>query len=144
MTAGVFHSELTDPLTGKELVQKSYDYVDKLTKECAKVLLDNYAKSHRKFELGKLPAEFSSDVIYWFDKRDKNVRISFDPSSITRPQPTQFRLKFKGSTKDADFTLDASIGVFVVPGSEVTNSTVSFPKTVTITADKASFAKRKS
>ena len=132
---------MTDPLTGKELVQKSYDYVDKLTKECAKVLLDEYSKAHRKFELGKVPAEISGEIIRWFDKRDKNVRLSYD--SVIRQQPTQFRLKFKGNTKDADFTMEATAGLFVVPGTEIADSTVAFPKTLSISADKASFTKRK-
>ena len=132
---------MTDPLTGKELVQKSYDYVDKLTKECAKVLLDEYSKAHRKFELGKVPAEISGEIIRWFDKRDRNIRLSYD--SAIRQQPTQFRLKFKGNTKDADFTMEATPGLFVVPGTEITDSTIAFPKTLTISADKASFTKRK-
>jgi hypothetical protein len=135
---------LTDPLTGKELIQKSYDYIDKLTRECAKVLLEDFSKTHRKFELGKVPTEVSPEIVHWFEKRDKNVRLAFDPTSGSRPQPTQFRLKFKGNTKDADFVMEATVGVFVVPGAEISNSTIAFPKTLTIAADRASFTKRKS
>ena len=135
---------MTDPLTGKELVQKSADYVDKLTKECAKVLLEDYGKSHRKFQLGKVPAEISSDIIHWFDKRDKNVRLSLDPSSVTKLQPTQIRFRFKGSTKDADFTMEATAGLFVAPGSEISDSTIAFPKTLTISSDRNGFTKKKS
>jgi hypothetical protein len=134
---------LTDPLTGKELVQKSHDYVDKLTKECAKMLLDDYGKTHRKFQLGKVPSEVSTDVLHWFDKRDRNIRLAFDPASVSRPQPTQFRMKFKGSTKDADFVLETTLGLFVVPGSEINDSTIAFPKTLAITADRTTFQKRK-
>jgi hypothetical protein len=133
---------LTDPLTGKELVQKSYDYVDKLTKECAKMMLDDYNKTHRKFQLGKVVSELSADIVHWFEKRDRNIRITFD--SFSKSQPTQFRLKFRGSTKDADFAMEATAGLFVVPGTEVNDSTIAFPKTLAISADKASFTKRKS
>jgi hypothetical protein len=135
---------LTDPLTGKELIRKSYDYIDKLTRECAKVLLEEFSKTHRKFELGKVSTEVSSEIVHWFERRDKNIRLAFDPASGSRPQPTQYRLKFKGNTKDADFVMEAVVGVFVVPGSEISNSTIAFPKTLTIAADKASFAMRKS
>ena len=135
---------MTDPLTGKELVQKSYDYLDKLTKECSKVLLEEFAKTHRKIELGKVPPEVSSEIVRWFERRDKNVRVSLDPGSISRPQATQFRMKFKGNTKDADFVLDATVGVFVVPGSEISDSTISFPKTLILSADRNTFTKRKS
>jgi hypothetical protein len=136
-------SKLTDPLTGKELLQKSYDYIDKLTKECAKSLLEEYGKTHRKFQLGRVASELSADIMHWFDRRDKNVRLSFDPSSVLRAQPTQFRLKFKGSTKDADFTMEATTGLFVVPGSEISDQTIAFPKTLALSADRTSFAKRK-
>lgn len=134
---------MTDPLTGKELVQKSYDYVDKLTKECAKVLIEDYSKTHRKFQLGKVSAEISSDIVHWFEKRDSHVHLSYDASSLSRPQPTQFHLKFKGNTKDADFILLATAGLFAAPGTEINDSTVAFPKTLVISADKASFMKKK-
>jgi hypothetical protein len=134
---------MTDPLTGKELVQKSYEYVDKLTKECAKVLLEEYGKTHKKFQIGTMPAEIGTNTVQWFERRDKNVRLSFDIGSVIKPQPSQVRMKFKGSTKDADFTLDATVGLFVVPGSEMSDQTICFVKTLVINADKNNFAKRK-
>lgn len=134
---------MTDPLTGKELVQKSYEYVDKLTKECAKVLLDEYNKTHKKFQIATLPKEIGLNVVQWFDKRDRNVKLNFDQSTVTKPQPTQIRMKFKGNTKDADFTLDATIGAFVIPGTEINDLTTCFAKTLVISADKNNFAKRK-
>ncbi len=134
---------MTDPLTGKELVQKSYEYVDKLTKECAKVLLEDFNKSHRKFQIGTLAVETSKSVVDWFDKREKNIRITFDKNSVLRQQPTQIRMRFRGNTKDADFTLDAVVGAFVVPGTEVTDNAVCFVKTLVINADKNNFTKRK-
>src|SRR5438445_3364601 len=106
---------MTDPLTGKELVQKSFEYVDKLTKECSKFLIEEYNRSHKKIPLGSVPQELPNDIIRWFEKRDKNIQLSLQPSSITRPQPTQYRMRFTGKTKDADFVLDSNVVVFVVP-----------------------------
>src|SRR5579871_4747776 len=103
---------MTDPLTGKELVQKSFEYVDKLTKECSKFLLEEYNRNHKKIPLGSVPNEVSKDIVHWFEKRDKNIRIALEPNSITRPQPTQFRMRFRGNTKDADFVLDSNVVVF--------------------------------
>ncbi len=134
---------MTNPLTGKELVLKAYDYLDKLTRECAKVLLEEFSKTHRKFELGKVPTEVSPEIVRWFERRDKNVRLAFDPTAGSRPQPTQFRLKFKGNTKDVDFVIEAVVGVFVAPGAEISDSTIAFPKTLTIAADRTTFTKRK-
>ncbi|MDG6906157.1 MAG: hypothetical protein JRN20_10275 [Nitrososphaerota archaeon] len=134
---------MTDPLTGKELVQKSYEYVDKLTKECAKVLLEDFNKTHKKFQVGNLADETAASTVQWFDKRDKNVRISYDRNSVMRVQPTQMRMRFKGTTKDADFSLDATVGAFVIPGTEVNDQTTCFVKTLVINADKNNFTKRK-
>jgi hypothetical protein len=134
---------MTDPLTGKELVQKSYDYIDKLTKECAKFLLEDYNRTHKKFQLGSAAQEVASNVIQWFEKRDRNVRLSLDPSSISKPQPTQIRMRFTGNTKDADFTLNISVGLFVIPGTPFSDQTTSFAKTLVIDAERTNFTKRK-
>jgi hypothetical protein len=134
---------MTDPLTGKELVQKSFEYIDKLTKECAKVLLDEYNKTHRKFESSTFPSELSKDILKWFEKRDRNVHLSFEQGSVSRPTPAQFQMKFKGNTKDADFGLNALVGVFIPPGTESNEHAMVFLKTLSISADKNSFAKRK-
>ena len=134
---------MTDVLTGKELVLKSYEYLDKLTKECTKVLLEDYNKTHKKFQIGTLPAETGANVVQWFERRDKNVKVYFDQGSVIKPQPMQVRMKFKGNTKDADFALDATIGIFVVPGTEITDQAICFVKTLVISADKNNFTKRK-
>ena len=52
-------------------------------------------------------------------------------------------MKFKGNTKDADFTLDATIGIFVIPGTDIADQAICFVKTLVISADKNNFAKRK-
>lgn len=134
---------MTDPLAGRELVQKSYGYVDKLTKECAKVLLEEYSKSHKKFQFGTLARETGLNIVQWFEKRDKNVKLAFDQNSVMKPHSIQLRMKFEGNTKDTDFTLDATVGVFVVPGTEINDQTTCFVKTLVVSADKNNFAKRK-
>lgn len=134
---------MTDLLTGKELVQKSYEYIDKITKECAKVLLEEYGKNHKKFDSSKLPIELSSDVLRWFEKRDRNVRLVFDSTSVTRTSPTTVRMKFKGNTKDAEFVMESSCGTFIQPGMESNPSAICFIKTLVITPDRNSFSKRK-
>ncbi|MCL5067424.1 MAG: hypothetical protein M1368_03610, partial [Thaumarchaeota archaeon] len=110
---------------------------------CAKVLLDAHDKSHKKFESSKIHSDLAIGIIGWFERRDKNVKLSFDNASITKLSPTQSHMKFKGSTKDADFVLDCSLGVFISPSFDTNSSPLSFLKTLAIAADKASFVKRK-
>ncbi len=134
---------MTDPLTAKELVEKSYEYVDRLTRECSKTLIEEYSKAHKKFIPDSVIPQIAADVVRWFEKRDKNVRLSFDSATSARPQPTQYHMKFRGSTKDADFVIDCSVITFLVPGSEYSGNPVSFVKSVVLSADKTKFTRRK-
>ena len=135
---------MTDPLTTKELVQKSYEYVDKLTKECAKSILEEYNKTHKKFEFGNVAYESASNICEWFEKRERNIRLKLNAGSVNKISPAQIRMKLEGNTKDADFSLDASVGIFVRPGEEITDKTVCYPKSLILSADKSNFGKRKS
>jgi hypothetical protein len=129
---------LTDPLTGKQLVEKSYEYIDRLTKESARALLQEFNASHRKFDPAKLGAEIGNEVVQWFARRDKNVRLTLDPASIQQ-QPNVVRLKFNGSTKDAQFTFGATATTFSVPSGS--GPPMSFVKTLVFAVDKTNFAK---
>lgn len=130
---------MTDPLTGKELVEKSYEYILKLSKECAKSLLDDFNASHAKFNSQNLSSEVSSQVLKWFERRDKGIRLVTEPASKGQPNVTY--LKFKGSTKDADFTFTGVLGSFSSFGSD--GGSMSFAKTLTFSVDKANFTRRK-
>jgi hypothetical protein len=121
-------------------VEKSYEYVDRLTKECARALVQDFNASHRKFEPNKIATEVADAVVQWFQKRDRNIRLNLDPSSVQQ-QPNLSRLKFNGSTKDAQFSFGATIGTFSVPGPDGTPKT--FVKTLVFSVDKTDFAKPK-
>jgi hypothetical protein len=134
---------LTDPLTGKELVEKSYEYIDKLTRECAKSLVDEFNKTHRKFDPKSFPIEVGNSIILWFNKRDKNVKLNLDLSNVQQQQqqPNMARIRFKGSTKDADFEISATVGSFSVPTED--GKLASFVKTLVFSVEKNSFQRRK-
>jgi len=137
------NESMTDPLTGKQLVEKSYEYIDRLTRECAKTILEDYNKAHRKFSPDSVGTDTSADIARWFEKRDKFVHVAFEPASVMRPQPNQYHSRFRGNTKDADFELCALVSAFVVPGSEYSGQPISFVKSIQITADKTKFTRRK-
>ncbi|MCL5067599.1 MAG: hypothetical protein M1368_04520 [Thaumarchaeota archaeon] len=131
---------MTDPLTGKELVGKSYEYIEKLAKECAKALIEEFNNVHRKFQKDTLPKEVASDVIQWFEKRDKNIRLVFDSANVPSQQQNTAHLRFKGNTKDADFTITGTVGSFVALSQD---KPISFVKTLVFSVDKNNFARRK-
>jgi hypothetical protein len=132
-------TQLTDPLTGKQLVEKSYEYVDKLTKECAKAIVQEFNSAHRKFQPSTLGKEIGDAIVQWFARRDRNLVLRLD--SIVSQQPNVTRLKFNGNTKDAQFSIGATVGTFSIPAADGTQS--SFVKTLTFSVEKNSFAKPK-
>ena len=71
---------MTDPLTGKELVEKSYEYIDRLTRECAKVLVEEYNKNHKRFSPEKVSPDVGADIAQWFERRDKTFDSHLIPS----------------------------------------------------------------
>jgi hypothetical protein len=132
---------MTDPLTGKELVEKSYEYIVKLTKECAKSLVDEFSTTHRKFLSDSYAKEVSGSIIEWFGKREKNVKLAFDSSSITTGQPNISHIKFKGSTKDSDFSITSTVSTFTVPSGD--GKPLAFVKTLVFSVEKSNFSRRK-
>lgn len=132
---------MTDPLTGKELVEKSYEYIDKLTRECAKSLVDEFNTTHRKFDQNSFANEVGDSTVQWFNKRDKNVKLSVDSLNVVQQQPNIAHVRFTGSTKDAEFEISATVGTFSVPSSD--GKLLSFVKTLVFSVEKNSFRKRK-
>jgi hypothetical protein len=133
---------MTDVLSGKELVEKSYEYLDKLTRECAKQLAEEYNVSHRKFETDKFPRELGNNIVLWFLKRDKNLRLNLESAFAQKDQPNVVHLNFSGSTKDADFKISGTTTSFNIPNAD--GRSLSVMKTLVFSVDKRDFARRKS
>jgi hypothetical protein len=132
---------LTDPLTGKELVEKSYEYLEKLTRECARFLIEDYNNMHKRFEQKSYPVEVGNSIVQWFAKREKNIRLSIGSVNVVQQQPNNAHIRFKGNTKDADFEITATVGTFAVPMSD--GKLVSFVKTLVFSVEKQNFRRRK-
>ncbi len=132
---------LTDPLTGKELVEKSYEYVEKLTRESARFLVEDFNTTHRKFDQKSYATEVGNSIVQWFAKRDKNIRLAVDSLNVVQQQPNNAHIKFKGATKDADFEMTATVGTFAVPMGD--GRLLSFVKTLVFSVEKQNFRRRK-
>ncbi|MHB1908831.1 MAG: hypothetical protein ACYCQJ_08150 [Nitrososphaerales archaeon] len=131
---------MTDPLTGKQLVEKSYEYIERLTRECAKVVVEDFSKTHRKLDQESFWKETGNAVIQWFQKRERNIEVSLASGYILQQQPNTAHINLKGHTKDADFTISATVGTFVVPSQEKPSV---FLKTLVFSVEKQNFSRRK-
>ena len=132
---------MTDVLSGKQLVEKSYEYLEKLTRECAKQLAEEFSASHRKFESDKFPNELGNSIVQWISRRDKNLRLNLDSSFAQKDQPNLAHMNFSGSTKDADFKISGTTTSFNIPNAE--GKPLSVMKTLVFSVDKRDFARRK-
>ena len=132
---------MTDPLTGKELVEKSYEYIEKLTRECSRFLLQDFNTNHAKFEASNYPSAVGNAIVQWFSKREKNVQLSVASAQVTPQQPNLGRVNFKGNTRDADFDISATVGTFAVPMAD--GKMQSFVKTLVFSVEKQNFRRRK-
>ena len=133
---------MTDVLSGKELVEKSYEYLEKLTRECSKQLAEEYNASRKKFESDKFPKELGDNILQWFTRRDKNLRLNLDSAFAQKDQPHLVHMNFSGSTKDADFKISGTTTSFSIPNAE--GRSLSVMKTLVFSVDKRDFARRKS
>jgi hypothetical protein len=64
---------MTDPLTGRELVEKSYDYIEKLTRECTRFLIEQFNTTHKRFDQKSYPTDVANSIVQWFEKRERRT-----------------------------------------------------------------------
>ncbi|MBM3897580.1 MAG: hypothetical protein FJ358_03530 [Thaumarchaeota archaeon] len=125
---------MTDALTAKELVEKTYLYLDKLTKECRKDVMDDLSKA-RPANVNELARAVSYAMLEWFGRRDRYIRIMFDPRSVRDTPEPGIIITFTGENKDAMFKFTTHI-IYYMAGS------VCYTKNISINVDKRDFTKR--
>jgi endo-beta-N-acetylglucosaminidase D len=106
---------LTDPLSAKELVEKTYLYVDRVAKECKKTLLTKITTEKKALSKNELSSFVGSEIEKWFAQRDKSLNIKWDRSSFVLDPKNRFHLVFRGANKDAKFELSCDGEVFADP-----------------------------
>lgn len=125
---------MTDALTAKELVEKTYLYLDKLTKECRKDIMGDLSKE-RPANANELARVVSNAMLEWFGRRDRYIRIMFDPRTIRDTPEPGIMMTFTGENKDVAFTFAAHV-IYYIAGN------VCYTKNISINVDKRDFAKR--
>lgn len=125
---------MTDALTTKELVEKMYMYVDRLTKECRKDIMDDLTKE-RPANANDLARVVSNAMLEWFGRRDRYIRIMFDPRMVRDTPEPGIMMTFTGENKDTTFKFTLHI-TYYMAGS------VCYTKNININVDKRDFKKR--
>ena len=126
---------MTDALTGRELVEKTFAYMTNLSKECRKALTSSFEKN-KGMPFDAVEPNMRKEIESWFAGRDKSISVKFEKSSGGRPGEIQ--MTYSGANRGAHFkfTVDA---IFTL-----TNQNVNSPcyvKSINVNVDKRDFQK---
>jgi hypothetical protein len=127
---------LTDKLKGSELVEKTFFYVSGLTRDCRKAVTLMFEHEHKGIPFDSVEAIMRRDVESWFAARDRNIKLSYEKSTVGRPG--EIRFVYSGATKDARFKIYVS-GIFTLVGSSSKAS--SYVKSLNLNVDKRDFTR---
>lgn len=125
---------LTDAPTGKEFVEKTFVYVDKLTKECIKDIMEDLSKK-RPANANELARAVANTMLDWFERRDRYMRIMFDPRMVRDTPEPGIMMTFTGENKDTVFKFTSQITYYMA-------GNVCYTKNVNMSVDKRDFKQR--
>jgi len=127
---------LTDKLTASKLVERTFVYIDSLTRECRKAMTIKFEHEHKGIPFDSMEAVMRKEVESWFTMRDRNVKLCYTKSMIVRPG--EILIIYSGATRDARFKIHVS-GLFTIAGSSSTAS--SYLKSLSLHVDKRDFTR---
>ncbi len=104
---------MTDVLKGKEVLQKTFAYVENVTKESRKALTSEFSQSRKGIEFNSAPQILLQSVLDWFSRRDKSLKLVHETTSQGRLG--EVRMVFYGETKTVHFKVHLH-AVFTVTG----------------------------
>ena len=131
---GTAHIALTDPVTVKEFIEKAYLYVDRLVKECRKDVMGDLSKE-RPTSANDLGRVVANAMLEWFGRRDRYLRIMFDPRTVLDTPEPGIRMSFTGESKDTFFKIHSHITYYMAGNAY-------YVKNLNLSVDKRDFTKR--
>lgn len=127
---------MTDKPTGAERVEKTFQYLQALTKESRKALTTKFAQEHKGRPFDAIDAVLRDEVEAWFTNRDRNIVLHHEESRVGRPG--ELRVTYGGSTKDACFKIHVN-GAFSLAGS--VKRSPAYLKSLSLSVDKREFTR---
>lgn len=93
-----------------------------------------FEREHKGIPFDSVEAIMRRDVESWFAARDRNIKLSYEKSTVGRPG--EILIIYSGTTKDAYFKIYVS-GIFTLVGSSSKAS--SYIKSLNLNVDKRDF-----
>ena len=126
---------MTDVLRGKEVVQRTFAFVENVVKESRKALTSEFSQSHKGIEFDSAPQILRQSVLDWFSRRDKSLKLVHETTSQGRPG--EVRMGFHGETKTVHFKIHLH-AMFTV--TEQSSKSPCFLKEVNVFVDPREFS----
>jgi len=129
-------ADLTDVLSGRELVEKAFTYMTALSRECRKALTAKFEQARRGMPFDSVEPTMRKEIESWFAERDKNITINHEKSSKGRPG--EILMTYTGANKDAHFKFHIN-ALFTLAGAA--ENAPAYLKTINVNVDKRDFTK---
>ncbi len=65
---------MTDMLKGSQVLQKTYTYIENVTKESRKALMEDFSQNHKGIGINLAPDILRQTVLDWFPRRDPMLK----------------------------------------------------------------------
>ena len=126
---------MTDMLKGSQVLQKTYTYIENVTKESRKALMEDFSQKHKGIGINLAPDILRQTVLDWFPRRDPMLKLIHEKTS--QGKPGDVRMDFLGETKAVRFKVHLH-AVFAVNGQSPDSP--SFLKEVNLSVDPREFS----
>ena len=127
---------MTDVLSGRELVEKTFTYMTTVARECRKVLTSQFEQKYKGLPFNSVETTLRREIESWFAKRDKNITIKHEKSVAGRTG--ELLITYSGATKDVHFKFHVD-GLFTLAGSQ--QDSPSYLKNMNVYVDKRDFTR---
>lgn len=127
---------MTDLKSGPKLVEKAFNYMESLSKECRKALTAKFGQEYKGISFDSVEPTMRKEIESWFADRDKNITVKHEKSSTGKPG--EIMMTYLGSTKDAHFKFHID-GIFTT--SETSSNAPSYVRNINVTVDKRDFTR---
>ena len=126
---------MTDMLKGSQVLQKTFTYIENVTKESRKALMEEFSQNHKGIGINSAPDILRQSVLDWFPRRDPMLKLTHEKTS--QGKPGDVRMDFRGETKTVRFKVHLH-AVFAVNGQSPNSP--AFLKEVNLSVDPREFS----
>jgi len=126
---------MTDMLKGSQVLQKTFTYIENVTKESRKALMEEFSQNHKGIALDSASDILRQTVLNWFPRRDPMLKLVHEKTS--QGKPGDIRMDFRGETKAVHFKFHLH-AVFAV--NSQSPDSPSFLKEINLSVDPREFS----